>query len=264
MKETERQRIESYLAIKYGMTLGKPYLNAAGKIVWETDNNYKHHIAGIAHDTASDLYQKQSRSTYSGINSTPTDDTRLTIGIDTELKTKNEEVNGTLTDGQYLIWADNNGTVKPFTTQVDKTNILRSERIWKVQNTGNVGTVTIGIPTSEVVEGTKLLVGNSETDFTNATPYAMEVKEFEGIDYYVTRAQLVDGQYFTFATFAPIVESVSIEEITTNQNQITVIFDKEIQLTEPKGSGFTIIIDNQPIPLTNADFKVDPTDAKNY
>ncbi len=67
---TERPKIESYLAIKYGITLGttteaeKDYINSLDTIVWDVSENtgFNHHVAGIGRDDDSDLYQKQSKT----------------------------------------------------------------------------------------------------------------------------------------------------------------------------------------------------------
>jgi hypothetical protein len=64
-----RPKIETYLAIKYGITLGingttKNYINLGGWCIWDITNvggdyNFNYNIAGIGRDVASDLYQNQ-------------------------------------------------------------------------------------------------------------------------------------------------------------------------------------------------------------
>ena len=252
---TERNKVDSYLALKYGITLNNgasSYVDTASTPVWTVDATYKNNIAGIARDDAEALYQKQSRSINAG--------TQVVIGLDTLVDT-NSANNGTLTDKQYLIWGDNGAALK-FTKPVGTTDKNHAERIWKVQNTGGVGEVNIAIPKASVPTGTTLLVGASETDFTTVTPHPMTEVTVAGTDYYVTKATLANGQYFTFAADVPVPQSVKVEEITANQNQIAVTFDKDIKLTAPEATGFTVTVGTETITLTNADLKVDPANPK--
>src|SRR5690606_25384977 len=71
----ELQRINSYLAIKYGITLrdaagtGVPdYLSSNSVVIWSADDNdgYNNNIAGIGKDDNSALHQKQSHSNKAG------------------------------------------------------------------------------------------------------------------------------------------------------------------------------------------------------
>ncbi|MDN3693368.1 hypothetical protein QWZ06_14270 [Chryseobacterium tructae] len=62
----ERQRVNSYLAIKYGITLQQPqnYLNSVPEITWNSSLNtiFNHNIFGIARDDMSVLNQRVSSS----------------------------------------------------------------------------------------------------------------------------------------------------------------------------------------------------------
>jgi len=64
---TTKKEIESYLAIKYGLTLkGENYLSSAAATVWNMASggaDYNNNIIGIARDDNSGLMQKQSIST---------------------------------------------------------------------------------------------------------------------------------------------------------------------------------------------------------
>jgi len=60
-----RNKVESYLAIKYGITLQHDYLSSLGATVWNRsqDPAYNTNILGIARDDNSALLQRQSEST---------------------------------------------------------------------------------------------------------------------------------------------------------------------------------------------------------
>jgi hypothetical protein len=64
LKEKQIAKIESYLAIKYGITLERNYVNSQGQTIWnrKTENVYSNNIAGIGRDDLSTLYQKQGTS----------------------------------------------------------------------------------------------------------------------------------------------------------------------------------------------------------
>ncbi|MCB0628124.1 MAG: T9SS type A sorting domain-containing protein [Saprospiraceae bacterium] len=127
----ERQRVESYLAIKYGImldpSLGANYLNSQGTTVFspEESGSFIHRITGIGRDDQSGLYQKQSTSSY--------DPGLLTISLGTQA-TDNSSNAHTLPDENFLVWADND---KPL-DRADKPplNPVSLERQWLVEATG--------------------------------------------------------------------------------------------------------------------------------
>ncbi|MCL2682999.1 MAG: hypothetical protein FWE63_05905 [Bacteroidales bacterium] len=91
------QKIHSYLAIKYGMTLenNDNYVDSKGQTVWGRDPNYNRDIFGIGRDDITSLFQKQSRS----INSNG-----LTAFVGNRLENLNSENTGTLGNMQYLMF----------------------------------------------------------------------------------------------------------------------------------------------------------------
>ena len=107
---TERNRIESYLALKYGITLGvngvsQNYIDSNGNIVWDAVNSvgYCYDIAGIFRDDSSNHSQKQSKS----INSTSV----VTIGHKDISTTNSANTNSFSTDRDYLVWGHNNAAL---------------------------------------------------------------------------------------------------------------------------------------------------------
>jgi hypothetical protein len=58
----ERQKIESYLAVKYGITKSDNYATSDNTVVWTSGNGYDNDIAGIGRDNASTLDQRKSKS----------------------------------------------------------------------------------------------------------------------------------------------------------------------------------------------------------
>jgi len=202
LTDQETNRVESYLAIKYGHTLSKEqnrnYLSSAGTVVWDgSTSDYYNNVFGIARDNISALYQKQSRS----IN----DGQKLIIGAGNSLVDTNAANTNTLADGQFLLTGDN-GLKQSLTTPLAYTAgsngavNYRFESIWKVQNSGSVGTVTVAWP-----KGVKnlYLVQSSDAAFDATdtfTPMTTEVT-VNGVVYNTANVTLGNGQFFTFAGF---------------------------------------------------------------
>jgi hypothetical protein len=62
----ERIKVETYLAVKYGITLETSYINSNNELIWDREENatYNNRITGYMRDDASGLYQKSSTSAY--------------------------------------------------------------------------------------------------------------------------------------------------------------------------------------------------------
>jgi hypothetical protein len=168
----ERNRIQSYLAVKYGITLGvngvsQDYADSNGTIIWDADaENYNYDIAGIGKDDASELEQKQSRSVND--NSDGIGRTRgiLTVGL-TEIYDTNHDnktLNATtLNDREFLMWGDNGADLNSAaaTIMVDmsasipglstEVSFTAMQRVWKfVETGGDVPTVKVRIPQNAI------------------------------------------------------------------------------------------------------------------
>ncbi|HEY1167145.1 MAG TPA: right-handed parallel beta-helix repeat-containing protein, partial [Chitinophaga sp.] len=145
LSTTEQQQVESYLSIKYGITLNSgatDYLATNGTTkVWDAAANatYKNNIAGIGRDDAEDLNQKQSRSVNAG--------TQVIIGLGSLADNNTANANTFTANQSYLLWGDD-GASTLFKTPITghATVNYRMTRIWKVQETGTVGTVQIAVP----------------------------------------------------------------------------------------------------------------------
>ncbi len=146
----EQRKIQSYLAIKYGVTLKEfgtskeafdfecdtDYVDSQGTIIWDESANtgFNFDVAGIGRDDASELNQKQSKS--QNITSDGTDvygptltNGFLTIGLSDVYDTNSDNIasNPTnFTDRQFLMWGNNGASIdtglastSTFTVSVD-------------------------------------------------------------------------------------------------------------------------------------------------
>lgn len=170
----ERNRIQSYLAIKYGITLGvngtsQDYVNSDGTVIWDQSANagYNYDITGIGRDDVSELNQKQSRSVNDATDGSGRIEGILTIGLNDIYNTNSEHIatdSNTFNDKEYLVWGNNGadlnlaastitvnmsaGIAPALTTDVTFTGM---QRVWKVVETGgDIGSVSIRIPENAI------------------------------------------------------------------------------------------------------------------
>jgi hypothetical protein len=95
---TESQKVGSYLAIKYGISLSqsetKNYLNSEGSIIWNQSKHkgFENNITAIGRDDKSQLLQLKSSNSF--------EKELLTIGFTPE--------KDSISDNYFVFWSDNN------------------------------------------------------------------------------------------------------------------------------------------------------------
>ncbi len=204
--DAEHNRIQSYLAVKYGITLDNSgggtegdYVRADGTTIWDASDfsTYHNDVAGIGRDDDGCFSQKQSSS----VNS----DDILTMGL-TSVETNNASNTNTFDDdGDYLIWGNDDGATAQAsanTADVPSSVSERMTRVWRVDDTGTVGDTEIqfdltGLGYGSNADDFRLIISNTATmadgSLTAGGTFNGSVLSFSGID-------LTDGQYFTLAT----------------------------------------------------------------
>ncbi|MBK7800433.1 MAG: T9SS type A sorting domain-containing protein [Saprospiraceae bacterium] len=126
-------KIESYLAIKYGISLPltSNYYNSNGGIIWDPlqHKGFEHNLTSIGKDKNTNLNQLQSRNEYSDVN--------LTIGLN-QIATCNNDNKSTILNNSYLFWSDNNKS-SIFKRKDENSDNLSVERIWQIVHNGDLG-----------------------------------------------------------------------------------------------------------------------------
>ena len=176
----KHQQIETYLAIKYGITLGHDYINSDTNVIYDISNGYANGIFGIGRSSTFDLYQPKSKSetAYSGV----TIESTVSIG-----------------EENYLIVGHDGGALTRITL-AGQTNVLT--RKWFAKMHKGIGTIsmeldlaTIGANTGLSASNVKIGVSNSptfaNTKWIEATSVVAGVAYFTGIPLY--------DRYFTFS-----------------------------------------------------------------
>ncbi|PRX57448.1 T9SS type B sorting domain-containing protein [Flagellimonas meridianipacifica] len=196
MSANQRQRVESYLAIKYGITLSNGtqlgsigghatynYLAADGSIIWQADPIYQHDIAGLGKDRFKDTGGGLSLRYYidQRISKSVNSDAIVTMSTNSDFSTDNLDLTRTTIDGQitgslnpyehnYLIWANDNQTINQSNIELPVGIDSRIEREWRVQAVRSASnpianvSVRINLSSSDILSNgsctLKLLIDN--------------------------------------------------------------------------------------------------------
>jgi hypothetical protein len=168
----QRNQVESYLAVKYGISLSQStaqnYVNSSGSVVWNATTNsaYGNNIFGVAIDNGSALSQTGSVSVNTSV---------LTLSSATGL-----------TNNSFFMVGDNGGanSLTSVTTLPNKIN-ARLGTIWKAQQTGSRATMNF-------------VYNNASTSFGYYAPIASSMTPYMLID------SNADGTYETYLTATTI------------------------------------------------------------
>ncbi len=210
--DADRQKVVSYLSLKYGTTLdqstgGQSYIASDGStLMWDQSafeaGTYDSDIAGIGQDNASALYQPKSHS----VNK----DTFLAIGNPSDLENM-----------EFLTWGNDDGAYDTWLSS-EETSIVdgfqRIERVWQAQETGEVGAVNVFLDDTflPTTLGSLFMFVDEDTDFTDADVYPLV---YSGGEWQLgTNYNFEAGEYFTFGFEEIVVEfehpSLAIAEDT--------------------------------------------------
>ena len=141
LQPVERSIFESYLAIKYGVSMDKSYLSGKGKVIWDNQQNstYNNRITGYGRENLLGLNQNMATTSYqeapyysdscdsylaNNLNNLSSRNRLLVMGSQPE---------NTMTDGQYVLFGDDNKAIKPTNTSL--SGYVTMERKWLVNAT---------------------------------------------------------------------------------------------------------------------------------
>lgn len=139
----ERRKVESYLAVKYGITLNNSYLDSEGNLIWDKDENrgYHHRVTAIGSDAASALHQPLSTTSYEEgpvyatmkANDTFHNGNSYAESSASRLLVMGREYGNPLPDKGYIFWGDDNGPLTTYTSPADTLwHIMH--RTWTVRS----------------------------------------------------------------------------------------------------------------------------------
>ena len=253
LSASEREKVETYLAIKYGITLGyndeyyrwenypnttttfgylgtsNDYTLSNGSIAWTgTDNaGFGYNVFGIARDDNSALLQLKSKSVHVE-----------EISGDTSVITLEDESGTIENDRDYLLVGNNGAAVQLQSSSVPERVTSTINRIWKSRESSNdVGTVKLEFDLSQFsISGASdlELIVSKNTSLTNYKNYtgsynsSTKIMTFTGVD-------LDDSEYFTLAKLEEIESSY---HLTFDGSSQFIDLDNNLNL----GNAFTISV----------------------
>ncbi len=194
---TDIQKVASYLAIKYGISLNQSsatnYLASDGGTIWNASDNssFNTAIAGIGRDDNSCLNQKQSKSEVDG--------SILTMGIGS-IETNNRlNGNSFSADDSFLFWGHNNETTETTTSEVTTNVSSRLKRLWRVDEVGTVADVSVSFNLSGLGLSTNdtdyVLMIDTDDNLSGGTEIYGGTLVDEVITF--TNVDFTDGDYFS-------------------------------------------------------------------
>ncbi|GAB5524150.1 MAG: hypothetical protein Roseis2KO_20220 [Roseivirga sp.] len=221
---TDLQQIQSYLALKYGVTLSSDtdgdatafeagegdYIASNGAtLFWDASDNTTFHnnVAGIARDDASCLNQLQSQSENS--------DAIVAIGLDGDsdgLEASNvQNASSFTTDLSALMWGHDGAALYDANNSdysLAQVN-SRLNREWRARETGTVGTVTVRFDVSNLLgptgvgtndEAQIVLLIDSDGDFTAGAQVVSQSFVVADDGFVSFEVDFTDGLYFTLGS----------------------------------------------------------------
>jgi len=170
LSSVEKEKINSYLAIKYGIRIANNYVSSSGYTLKYLADGYANDIFGIARDDCSGLYQKQSKSVET--------DAIVTMSLN-DFQNTNLANTGTFTDDESYLIAGNNGAAINATwpTAFIPGGYSIIDRIWRIRTKDYTETTKIifdvddsdfdlpALPANS--NGSYYLIADTDNDFTN-------------------------------------------------------------------------------------------------
>lgn len=132
LTKLERRKVETYLSLKYGISLplNSDYINSKNDTIWKNDESrvFLHRVSGIGRDIAGNFNHKQSANV--------DDDQFLTIGLGDKIEAKNELNKKSFYDINYVLWADDFGGLS-FLQEKQTPEVSVFNRTWKTKLIGD-------------------------------------------------------------------------------------------------------------------------------
>lgn len=200
LTDEERQKVSTYLAVKYGYTMDQTtpnsYVDSNNNTIWDslTNKTYTHRITSIGRDDLSGLMQKQAKAQEQG--------SILTMALGDRIENTNTaNPNNVEHNASFFTFGDNDASTEFKTSMTkEKEKLLRMERIYKVQKSNwNEAQVTLQLDTLE--GGTQqpryLIISNDDQLDTQDSFHLIENGQIT-----LDTSNFSADSYFTFAITA--------------------------------------------------------------
>ncbi|WP_281238407.1 Ig-like domain-containing protein [Flavobacterium praedii] len=209
LTEIDRKKVESYLAIKYGITLDASvtnYVSSSGTSIW-SNTSYWHDVFGIGKDSKSALNQTQSNSSNTGSGNGTGQDGMGNIVISDPTS---------LDDGDFVMIGNDNGALTEQTTDlpINLSGKKRLGREWKVAKTNTPGNYNLTFDTKGLclsiagANDVKMVV-DTDGDGVFSTATTIDAASYSNGVVYFSNLDLPNNAVFTFLTTPPTIQLTS-------------------------------------------------------
>jgi hypothetical protein len=215
-----RNKVESYLALKYGLTLGNPttpinYTSSANTVFWTATSGYQHNIFGIGTDNGSGLTQTSSNSMNSGSGNGAGQSGLGNLVLTTTSALTNQHFLMIGTDSLSLSEETITAAIGP-TVAIASSRLVRT---WRVQNTGSVGNVNLSFDKTglaltggSTVANYYLMIDNDgDGNFTTGTQTFIPATSISGQRVNFSAVTLDNNIVFTLITFPKSMLPLAID-----------------------------------------------------
>ncbi len=211
LSNAERNLVESYLATKYGTTLGNTtapqnYTASDGTTVyWTASPTFQNDVFGIGTDNGSGLLQNLSNSMNSGAGDGTGQSAKGNLSLG---------VSASLTDLQFLMIGNDAGALTEQLIAAGQAPAIavgsqRVARNWKVQNTGSVGVIDLlsfdvtglTLTGGATASNYRLMIDDDgDGDYNTGTQTFVTPSNFTGNKLTFTNVTLANNVVFTIIT----------------------------------------------------------------
>ena len=190
-----QNQVESYMAVKYGISLPRNYYASNGTTTWSTTAGFQNDIHGIGRDDNYGLNQLSSKSENPGTDI-------LTIQSRNSFSTPtNAQTGVALTDKQFFITGHNNGSTSTVSTLSAGINTIA--RKWYAQTTNMLPTESFQFNLSGTNFGAYCKIGVLIADNAALTTNRRFVEgTLSSSTLTVNNLAITGNKYFTVATLA--------------------------------------------------------------
>jgi len=213
LSNSDQEKVNSYLAMKYGITLSHDYVYSDGTIIKDVTDGYANDVAGIGVDSCGALNQKQSKSVNAeGI---------ITIGLGLIAASNNANGINFLNDQVFFVWGNNgaaeNTSWSGVNYDIPNGGYLGIDRVWKVDENPSVSNIINldfrvdvddadfdlpVLPSYPGADGVYYLFMDDDGDFTNGGTTTQPLSLVSGSEWSATLVHPI-ASYFSIGIKIP-------------------------------------------------------------
>lgn len=245
LSQLERRKVETYLAMKYGITLWCSYISPDDHLIWDNnDSAYHHRVTAIAKYSDSSLSQMLSTTSYEELprNSVFSQNDafykRSTFNKPSShrLLALGHEYGYSLPNNTYMIWGDNDDSLSLETEEGSLWHVMN--RKWKLNSNMPSGTTTPTSFTSTNIDVTRYRDGLYSISRADSSSTASTVvfspsttndlhysficpKDYTSFDIYVRRTANMNRNSYGYR----FESGGSIRKIIANSLSSTTVFN---------------------------------------